>query len=53
MKHHHNEILEHFNQHEFNDEVEDAEKLDILLQTKYPHLDFVIIVIFACKHMFL
>jgi ribosome-binding ATPase YchF (GTP1/OBG family) len=48
MNHHHNEIKNFFGQDQINDEVEEAEKLDVLLQTKYPTLDFQIVIILAC-----
>ena len=48
MNHHHNEIKIFFNQDEIIDEIEEAEKLDVLLKTKYPRLDFQIVIILVC-----
>jgi len=53
MNHHHNEIKKFFNEDKIKNEIIEAEKLDILLQTKYPNLEFQIILILACELCYL
>jgi hypothetical protein len=50
LQHHHTELKNFFSSNEIINEIEEAEKLDILLQTKYPKLDFQIILILFCKN---
>jgi hypothetical protein len=49
LQHHHTELKNFFSSNEIINEIEEAEKLDILLQTKYPKLDFQIIFILSCN----
>lgn len=49
MMHHHKEISENFNCDNVKDEILEAEKLSELLQTKYPKLNFKILLILSCN----